>query len=68
MKRRGGTVKPKSFCQSDIDLEVMKPVEEREMADLRREAALRSVWVSIVWSRVLFLTHFKRTLTRFRRC
>ena len=68
MNRTVGIVRPSSFCESDIDLAVTKPVEERLIATLRRWAALRSVWASIVWSSPRFFTHFSRTFTRLRIC
>lgn len=47
-KRRTGTVRPRSFCQSATDFAVRKPVGDRLMASLRMQAALRSVSVSMM--------------------
>lgn len=65
---RTGKVSPRGFCQSATVLAVMKEVEERLMASLRSMAALRSVSLSITWSRLLFLTHFSRTFVMVRHC
>lgn len=61
-------MRPSSFCQSETDFAVRKPVEERFMASFKRDAALRSVSLSMMWSRLRFFTHLRRTFTMPRHC
>lgn len=70
MKRRVGIVIPRSFwvLESDFDVRYWVLSGRFIMASLSKEAALMSVWMSIMLSNERFFTHFNRTFVRFRYC